>query len=189
MQFKTLVVTSVVAVGLCGLQMSEAKQPTESVTVDNTPANPVPVTVQNPTTAVTIQNTASVKTADNPAFQPYAKGELQAPALGTFSFDVPAGKRLVLELVTLSGDLSPGNQIANVQVRTKQPDGGTVDHALANPSNVPGPGGNPIFANNYSVRLYAEPGPGSVQVFVARSGSGPTFDAQASISGYLVDLP
>ena len=85
--------------------------------------NSIPVTVQNPTTAVTIQNTASVKATDNPAFQPYAKGEIQAPALGTFSFDVPAGKRLVLELVTINGELSPGNQIGNVQVRTRQPDG------------------------------------------------------------------
>jgi hypothetical protein len=92
-------------------------------------------------------------------------------------------------LVTINGELSPGNQIANVQVRTRQPDGSTVDHALANPSNVPGVPGNPIFANNYSVRLYAEPGPGSVQVFVARNGAGPTFNAEASISGYLVDLP
>jgi hypothetical protein len=92
-------------------------------------------------------------------------------------------------LVTINGELSPGNQIANLQVRTLQPDGGTVDHALANPSNVPGVTGNQVFANNYLVRLYAEPGPGSVQVFIARNGAGPTFNAQASISGYLVEIP
>jgi hypothetical protein len=197
----------VAVVTLCGLQTSNAKQPSVlNVNVENTPLpvtvqSPVSitgsVTVQNPTTGVTIQNTPnvnvantpSVKRADNPALQPYAKGESQVPALGTFAFDVPAGKRLVLELVTISGEVSPGNQIANLQVRTRQPDGGTVDHALANPSNVPGPSGNPIFANNYLVRLYAEPGPGSVQVFIARNGAGATFNAQASISGYLVDIP
>lgn len=169
---------------LCGSQTLQGKQNNQGVIVENTAANPVPVNVQNQVTT---------KGADNPAFQPFAKDVVDVPAFpgpnDTVTFDVPAGKRLVIELVTIRGTLSSGNTLAIAIIKTLQPDGSTVTHGLTIPPLGTSSTGLPTYSLTHPLRLYAEPGVGSVSIFVARNGDGPTFSVGASISGYLVDIP
>jgi hypothetical protein len=133
-----------------------------------------------------------VRSVDNPAFQPFAKSDVHVPEAGgsdTITFDVPAGKRLVIELVTIGGTLSSGNALATAAISTRQPDGSTVKHDLTIPPLFINSSGRPEYTITHPLRLYAEPGSGSVSIRVARQGLGDTFSVGASISGYLVDLP
>ena len=174
----------VLIVILCGSRTLQGKQNSQGVIVENTAANPVPVNVQHQVTT---------KDADNPAFQPFAKYVADVPAFpgpnDTVTFDVPAGKRLVIELVTINGTLSSGNTLAVVIIKTLQPDGSTVTHHLTIPPLGKDINGRPTYCLTHPLRLYAEPGVGSVSIFVARDGDGSTFSVGASISGYLVDIP
>src|SRR4051812_9847347 len=79
---KSIIIAAAISVviAICAPQLVEAKSDGKSVTVNNTTANPVPVTVQNPVTGV------SVKSLDNPALQPYAQTAAVALNASQFAF-------------------------------------------------------------------------------------------------------
>jgi hypothetical protein len=203
--------TAVAAVAIfCELQTSDAKQPSVlNVNVENTPLpvtveNAVSVTgsvtVQNPTTSVTIQNTPnvnvanipSVKSADNPAFQPYIKSGShfnQAGISDSIAFDVPAGKRLVIELITVSLDLPAGQNQSSDQLLLNEGLAQQVTHELT-PTAIGDVGSGDVgFSTTQSLRAYAEAGNGTVKIHVGRNTNAGTFSFSVSVSGYLVDIP
>ena len=198
MQFKTLVIISVVAAASFGGPISEGKQTTETVTVDKTAANPVPgtvqnsipVTVQNPTTAVTIQNTPSVKSADNPAFQPFSAVNSKTSGLpgDHISFDVPTGKRLVIEYVSAQARL-PNGQNAIFSVIVFNSDSTFSSFRLPRAAEGTDESGDAIFTVGQSLRLYSSARTESVEVVFERNNSAGQMLLEASISGYLVDIP
>lgn len=189
---KTLAKTNIVAVSLAimclgGLHAAQPK--TDTVTVINTTANPVPVTVQNPETG-----TLSVKNADNPAFQPYQVQEsvgVTSPNgyYKTASFDVPAGKRLVIELVTIKAAVDPGERITEARVEVTKAGGGVLSHHLTPTALGVSPGGGETFAVTQPLRLYCEAGTGALKIQTERTSTSGAYLTLFSVSGYLIDLP
>ena len=131
-----------------------------------------------------------VKQSDNPAFQPYAQTATQAFANGedtTFTFDVPLGKRLVIELFTAAVIVSPGSgTIGQIDLNGGSPNGGST-HYYTVQSRVSF-GGNEQLTLTQPLRLYANGGVGTVSITVFCNTINNT-GANVSISGYLVDLP
>lgn len=152
---------------------------------------PVNVVVTNPDTAP-----AQVQDVNNPAFQPYQADD-QSGVLSpngyykTASFAVPAGKRLVIELVTVHVIVEGSQNVSAVELLVRKPGGIVpVRHQLT-PSRIgPAPGSATGIA--YSVcqplRAYSEGGT-SVELSVERNGMNGLFASRFSISGYLVDVP
>lgn len=152
----------VIVMSLCGLQIAEAK----------------------------VKSTTRVVSADNPAFQPY---EAFAPvqlspgqATGMTTFTVPAGKRLVVEFVTLTVGLPPGQHVSFALIN---------QHALT-ATQQGAFFGYDTFVVSQSLRFYAGPGTPNAAMFsngvvvqVTRDNSIDFASFNASISGYLVDLP
>ena len=180
----------VIIMSLCGVQTLQAADPMggPSVTVVNTTARPVPVTVQNPVTNV------SVRSADNPAFQPYQHDDSGVLSQNGFTktafFDVPAGKRLVIELVTIVAFLDIGNNLATATITVTPPGGVFVRHHLTRtPTGEVSGGPATGFTVTQPLRLYCEAGTGAVRVDVERLNNTGLFSTQFGVSGYLVDLP
>ena len=156
-----------------------------------TVVQPVNVIVTNPDTAP-----AQVQDVNNPAFQPYQADEavgVLTPngAYKIATFAVPAGKRLVIELVTAYVVLEGGQNVSDVELAVTKPGGlVTVRHHLT-PSRI-GPAAGTATGIAYSVcqplRVYSEGGK-SVELKIERSGATGTFLSRFSISGYLVDAP
>jgi hypothetical protein len=159
--------------------------PAQKVNVVNTPN----VTVANPPT-----NAVTVRGVDNPAFQPFHAlrvGFLNAGQSG-LTFDlvaVPAGKRAVIETVTVNNQL-PSGQKPQIMIITTS--GGTsVNHWVTLTPQRPEPtGGDDAFSATLSMRLYADPLT-SIQFFLGRVAAGYTGNdgATVTISGYYVDVP
>ena len=155
--------------------------PTPSPTATAMPS-PMPVTVQN--------TPLPVKAADNPAFQPYEQS-LSANAASNNSyaqvtFPVPAGKRLVVELVTIVINLPPGQYPQFIDVNSHELAPPTVPISFVNQS---------LFSVTQPMRFYAGAGTptggtfnNGVVVAVLRSGTTGNWGYNVSISGYLVDL-
>lgn len=179
--------------GFCLIQQSPAATP--KVVVKNGTSNPVPVTVQD-TVPVDVQNpvNTSATAADNPAFQPYEQGNSITIASnsngGNVDFDVPAGKRLVIESVTVISFFPIGQHLVEASFRTTlgsvllfhtlvvhpQPDDAVLNNAVSSASQL--------------TRGYSDAGTGSVRVFIRRdSASGSGASANVSVTGYLVDVP
>jgi hypothetical protein len=158
-----------------------AQQPT-SVTVNNTSANPVPVDVQNQ---------LSTKAADNPAFQAYDEfrtttvlpGNIQAD----FSYDLPVGKRLVIEFVTVSVIVPAGQNGFTVTVFTG---GISKQHYIPVISQGTDTNGLARFVAAQQTKLFAEAGGSEAfHISIARNSSSGQFLAGVSVSGHLVDIP
>ena len=143
-----------------------------TVRVGNTEADPVPV--------------ANVNDARQPFQRFFSLNATDFPnALG--SFQVPSGKRLVIEYASFRGE-KPQGQILELVIQT------TVNSVLAphflTPSPVGAMGTSEFFTASQQMRVYADPGT-SVGVFIQRF-AGPftgNISAGVSISGYLVDAP
>jgi hypothetical protein len=160
---------------------------------------PLPVLEENKDATGNIkvheQGTATVRSADNPARQPFRRVlqiGLDGGALGgKADFIVPAGKRLVIEYVSAAGN-TPVGQGVDVDI-LDGPSPSDVDatpDAALRPTSYPNAGGGvDLFSSSDPVRIYVDPG-NHVFVLLARTGgsgeSGPVF-SQISISGHLVD--
>jgi hypothetical protein len=155
-----------------------------TVNIGNTP---LPVAL--PDTPLT------VKDADNPARQPWQHRFNLPVFTGTVvtcdTADVPAGKMLVIEYVSANEDLLPDAIMTHLDVITTQ--GGTRVRHFFTPSGTGRElaGTARAFVVSQSTRLYSEAGTASVEVCAQigtdfQSSSG---DAQAGLSGYLVDVP
>jgi hypothetical protein len=150
--------------------------PGPDVRVINTPANPVPVVGQ-----VTVQTTEPLAVTDVPR-QPFQTSLFAAP----FRFEVPAGKRLVIEHV--SGHLITDGGAHWVSVSTTA--GGTFTAHLFPLTNagLAGNGIDTVFPFAQETRLYADPGSTVFASFSTRAFDPEVFRYLA-ISGYLVDVP
>jgi hypothetical protein len=166
------VVLTLVATHSQGVAAQSQQGP--SVTVVNTEDHPVPVT-------------GTVRDADNPARLAYQESmtlsfNVGSFAVGEFFSDVPDGKLLVIEHVSVDA-LLPVGQIATATMVTHLgpliTDG--VGHHLVMHAQAPGG-----FVASQLVRLYEKLRPG-INVY-RTSGSG-TGTAVAAISGYLIDIP
>jgi hypothetical protein len=184
-----------------------------NVIVNNSPANPVPVTGSvtgsitgtvglTPGTSVLIDNTVGdpVRVRNvNDANQPVqAQASCLTTALGCLPtiYTVPAGKRLVIEYASMRVCILPG-QSATLEIATTV-GGQSASHYLNGTPPAAGPGtvaigcnsGTPSseVATGQQVRIYADAGTGVV-VTGSRNGNVGTASFHFSISGYLVDVP
>ena len=161
---------------------------TQNVNVVNTP---LPVAITNTPLPVPLP----VSEIANPAFQPFQAYAQFTMGVGSYSisgalFDtpVPAGKRLVIEHVSVIASTMP------VQGEPMAAMGATINTGLdaqyylvlTGQGNL---GGAPTFVASQPMRVYANPG-GIVNGICYRVNlSEGTAGCNFSISGYLVDIP
>jgi hypothetical protein len=100
---------------------------------------------------------------------------------------VPSGKRLVIEQVSMIGQVPPGKVVPTFCLITVASGGGFQHDFLVN-VQPPAVNGDALFRASQQVRLYADPGTPVRTTFVRSSPSGKaTFSV--TLSGYLVDVP
>jgi len=105
---------------------------------------------------------------------------------------VPAGKRLVIETVTLGGLSSIGTDITECNV-TVQPAGAPIEDSEFYHMSFERIGANATanyyaYAGTHNVRIYAEAG-SLVGFHLVRSASSGFTNFRLTVSGYLVDVP
>jgi len=124
---------------------------------------------------------------DNPARQPFQKVVMSDPASPTApqSFNVPAGKCLVIECVSGYVNMPTGGKISDLSLQTTV-GSQSVPHRLP-VTLMLSAGGTDRYVTCQLLRAYASPGT-MVAYSLGTSGAG----AQSStltISGHLVDVP
>jgi hypothetical protein len=101
--------------------------------------------------------------------------------------NVPAGKRLVVEHVSVRAELPPG-QTARAAIAVSL-NGTAANHYLVMVGQgtvIGSPTNRAVFIASQEMRLYVNPGTGP-RVTVERDNANEVGNASASISGYLVD--
>ena len=132
----------------------------------------------------------AVRDADSAARQPFqALRNMNIPDgsnVGVADFDIPTGKRAVIEYVSVTTLIYPG-QHPIVTVSTVSSGG---------PSQIYIPSLFQINQSSYDwwvasqqVRLYADAGANAIEIQAGRDAFGGLGVAYTSISGYLVDVP
>ena len=155
------------------------------------PEEPKNVNVVN-TPNVNIANTAKVLNAnDSNIFQESRGDNSFTDALTIFTYQVPLGKRLVIEFASIRASLGRGEKM-EAFVRG----GNAFRHAL-HPIVMNfqlTSATHDIYVGSQAMKLYAEPGT-TVEVLVSRRDAANTgavssdASVESSISGYLVDVP
>ncbi|HEX4587447.1 MAG TPA: hypothetical protein VH185_05705 [Mycobacterium sp.] len=126
------------------------------------------------------------------AYQEEAFSDINPGAFGqgVFFNEVPAGKRLVIEHVSVRAELPPGQKArASILVSLK---GSRVSHSLVMVSQgtvIGQPTNRAAFFASQPMRLYTDAGQGAWGVTVERDAAVGLGVAYASISGYFVDVP
>jgi hypothetical protein len=123
------------------------------------------------------------------AYQDQAFTEIEPGAYdqGVFFKRVPAGKRLVIEHVSVRAELPPG-QTARATIVVYL-DGESVSHYLVMVDQgtvISEPTNRVVFVASQPIQLYVDPGP-EPAVNVERDNATELGNAYASISGQLVD--
>jgi hypothetical protein len=212
---KTLTSAACLALlSICTPQRLHADPRPSAVTVINTPDNPVPVNVQNLVSVpssitvintpdnpvpVTVQDEIATRSADNPAFQPYFRQDQSTSSdIGntTHHYDVPPGKRLVIEYIGARAITNETSKKVEISVSVLKPGGTYTRFPLPRTDEGKhcfGPFCSRAFSGSQSLRLYSDAGPGSVlvnfEIAFVRPGHGDNrLTAESAISGYLVDL-
>jgi hypothetical protein len=150
-----------------------AATPSESssVTVNNTPANPVPT-----------------EDVDNPAKQPFHSQGVAtqaSPPDGTIITTVPAGKRLVIETITSTSRIDISG-VAIVPLLRLTVDGFLMPHTIGL-NSIGQDATRSFWTATHGVRLYADP---STNVFLSCTAFiNANQVCVVTISGYLVDVP
>ena len=165
---------------------------TPNVNIANTPIvtlSGTPSVSLTGTPNVNVANTPIVQDRDNPARQPFTYSPLgqfwigNAPNI-SFQFTVPGGKRLVIEQVSVSANLTASTTqklSAEVQI---------FGSTLTFYRFVGTDAGQNDFVASSQMRCYADAGT-SVVILVTRNDTsvgGANF-AGVSLSGYLIDMP
>jgi hypothetical protein len=142
--------------------------PEREVTVINTASNPVPVSV------------SVVAVIPHEPFQWSDSKQLDNDATGTaFNLNVPAGKRLVIEMLTICADLPAGQGPYAFHVDTIL---GSV-HANHFIPMFPGVGDGAAWTGGQLVKIYADPSTQISMTFLRRPAKfGGT--VQVSLTGY-----
>lgn len=154
----------------------------QKVIVNNGASDPVPVKV-----LTGVATTA----ADNPAFQPYGKDQSGAgPSddyIASIPFDVPAGKRFVIQSVTFFSDMPSGQNLWAATLRTTI-NGNNVYQNLSVEAQGQDANGNARFTGTHDLHSYCDAGTGTVSIGFSRSANTGSWSIGASVVGYLVDL-
>jgi hypothetical protein len=165
---------------LLALPAAVGAQEAKPVLVVNDPGNPVPI-----------------RDTENPAhiaFQVEEAGEIQSGfPCGFKQLEVPRGKRLVIETVSLAADVAFAGHVTGRLLTTV--DGRTASYRIKmTPEFPPQSGIAPILSHfgTAALRLYADPPDrrgGFVECLVCHDGVLLEGRFSCSISGYLVDHP
>ena len=148
-----------------------------AVTVGNSSGNPVPVQIVDGTSEQPYTLNVNINIADGAT-----GGSANGNTTGAQSFAVPAGKRLVVETVSM---YRPGDIGQSVQIFVNTFSGAQYS-AFAVPSAA-GSGGVYTGATQ-AMKFYADPGTrGVVNAF--RSGPTSSETVTVAIAGHLVDVP
>ena len=160
-----------------GLSNLPAINSSGTTTIDNTTANPVPVTVQNtPLPVINVQPNQPFQTV---ASVTIASGSISAT--GNTLFTVPAGKRLVIESISIYLTSAAASSITSVFFQTVV-SGAIGYHGLTIPAD-----GTIYPCGNLNAKFYADPGT-SVFANIYRTGSVTgTEYVYATITGYYLN--
>lgn len=162
----------------------------KDVIVVNTPAKPVPVTG-----TVAVTGTSAVEVVNDALYEPYVKTAffelVDGTALGEVAFDVPDGKRLILETVAVQAAVPSGQKVrVSLQAQVAPSLNPYVLGFL--PVQSPGPIlGYEYYIANQPFKLRQNPMIGSnaeIKVSMLRDSSVGDATLLATIYGYLVDL-
>lgn len=158
--------SALILLAALSLDAIAAQQPS-SVTVDNTPANPVPT-----------------KDVDNPDKQPFAGGA-DASINNALLATVPAGKRLVIETIAFRGRirLSGSGVAPHIFVTTN----GVLTHYYIGVNSVGQDSTDSFWNGTHAVRLYADPS--SEVYYECFAPVSADRLCVTSISGYFVNVP
>lgn len=175
------------------------------VRVINSTMEPVPTAAQGTTTiagTVSLAAGSSVSVANtmasavpivnsNDARQPFQKtavGTQNGTNASTLTIaTVPAGKRLVIEFISVSGQVPPGQHVEFFHLDTVAGPFGAASHDLLVNAQPDAVIGDALFRASQQVRVYADTGT-QVSVMVRRNSNAGSASYGATISGYLVDL-
>jgi hypothetical protein len=153
---------------------TQAVPPTSNVNVVNTPTSPVPV-----------------RDVDNPARQPFQTAGLTGFSNGNNStavtiLTVDAGHRLIIEHVSVFGEMLPGQKMVQAYLVTNFSD--TYLRISAQGSNAGG--SRDYFVASEQVLCSAHPQTEVVGIIERDSTAGDNFNSvRFTISGYFVDAP
>jgi len=186
---------------------SPTTPPSAPVTVVNTTANPVPVAG-----TVNVSGTANVSISDNSAAHPLQVHDVDHAPRTPYAqtkrlsfnpsdrailgnFDVPAGKRLVIESFSIFGKLPSGMKLVEASINAFQGDDqfGTQHYAPVFTGNTEETFEPGVFiVNSGEMHLDAVAGNGTITVHLERDHitilSVP-FSFEVNITGHLVDAP
>jgi len=149
-----------------------------TVRLANTTASPLPVVDANDARQPFQASTSSIQDGTN----------VSTVTVAT----VPAGKRLVIEFVSATGQVPAGQHVAAMQITTIAPPTGGHTHELLVNGQPPFVNGDALFRASQQVRLYADPGStggADVRAHFIRSGIEGQGQFSVTISGYLVNVP
>ena len=199
----------VVALILASAPIGNSAPSDKDVRVINTTLEPVPTAAQGTTTIagnvgitgtptvtlapganVGINGTVAVMNINDAAqpFQASASADQSGTNVSTLNVaTVPAGKRLVIEWVTMGAQVPPGQHAEILSITTSSGTGGHSHSFVIHPQ-PDAVIGDAIFRANQSLRLYANPGT-TVSALFRRNTSAGTANWGVTISGYLVDVP
>ena len=169
----------------------------QDVIVINPAAMPVPTAAQGTTTISGNVNVTNTMAAPVPVFSlgeairpfhAFANSTQSGTNVSTVDVaTVPAGHRLVIEFVSMVGQVPPTQHVEILQVTTSTDPVGGVSHQLlvnAQPAAVIG---DAIFRASQEVRLYANPGT-TVRALFRRNSSVGDATFGITISGRLVPV-
>jgi hypothetical protein len=185
------------ALSVCASTASYAQgaKPPSDVNVVNTPnvnvANTPTVNVGN-TPGVSIVNTeanpAVVRDAADPARHAFHRSLtiVMSPGetAGSKQVLIPAGKRLVVEYLTVEGLLPAGQYVRGIVITTTVAGKNASYRILPLPAaGLPG-----VFAADKPVRIYADSGGFDLSVAAFREGNTDSATFSIALAGYLVDV-
>jgi len=148
-----------------------------TVNVGNTSANPIPVVNLGGGSSTPLQPVqVDTSTQENPGSN-----------VSTLNlFTVPAGKTLVIEFVTMTGQVPLGQHVETMEIISVAPPFGGASHQMLVNPQPDAVDTEPIFRASQMVKIYAQTG-STVQALFRRSASNLSATYGVSISGYLVD--
>jgi hypothetical protein len=153
----------------------------KDVIIANTPADPVPIT-------------GTVEVVNDALYEPYIRTTFIEIAdgvrFGEVTFDVPDGKRLILETVAVQALVPEGQKVrVSLQAQVNPFTNKYVQAWL--PVQSPGPIlGVEYYIANHPVKLRQDPffGTDEISVIMLRDLSGGTASLSVTVFGYLVNL-
>jgi hypothetical protein len=148
------------------------------------------------TPTVNVLNTPTVKDVDSPARQPFQTGAglHMDQGMGETTFNltaVPAGKRLVIDYVSVFGVVPTGQKMVTAAILLIQPDLSFLQSYFRISSQGPcgiSSGFGDCFVASDQVRLYADPGT-TVRAYTQRDDASGAGQVTFFVSGYFVNLP